>query len=496
MTRLATILASIALLALLPADSAFAWVHGSSSSPSVQCPYGTGATDFCSAAPNGSVQHSTMFTAYGLQSSQSYVAATCTASISAGIANLSACSGGTIKVPYTVVMAGVPAGVYISSLGTGSGGDGTYNLANAGSLSASGTAQLLRRDNVDLPAVEYAVGSISGTVWKDPTTDPSMSGCSLHSTAHNYYVRCDGVTNPDWEGFDFAHTTLGGADPTGQSCVAFYSANSVGAVTFRNNNLGNYAGTGSNWTCESNSALVRIDDGSSQITAVDIESNTLDANGLNSPDQNAMAATVRATIDTSAKTITNKYNAYLNTIAKAWQFNVSNQISEANYYEGIGPPTMTQHGELNQSSPYVGGSLTSQLTLKYELFMGPSTFSMTNASNTSLGGITALWWISSGNGANTIGQVTMDHNTMITNFYTGTITGSSPASLLVNPSYDTITNSSYTNLWYDISWNSGARCYSVTAGATQTNPPTYSATSLLTGNVSSGTGNWSLGCYP
>lgn len=48
----------------------------------------------------------------------------------AGLMTVAGTPSGTIAVGQVVVAAGVPAGSYIATLGTGSGGTGTYNLAN------------------------------------------------------------------------------------------------------------------------------------------------------------------------------------------------------------------------------------------------------------------------------------------------------------------------------------------------------------------------------
>lgn len=49
---------------------------------------------------------------------------------SAGLLTVAGTPSGTIAVGQIVVAAGIPAGTFVASLGTGSGGTGTYNVAN------------------------------------------------------------------------------------------------------------------------------------------------------------------------------------------------------------------------------------------------------------------------------------------------------------------------------------------------------------------------------
>jgi hypothetical protein len=63
-------------------------------------------------------------------------ASTVTASFATNVMTVTA-STGTLKVGHAITGAGVPANTYISSLGTGTGGAGTYNLSTAPGTIAS-----------------------------------------------------------------------------------------------------------------------------------------------------------------------------------------------------------------------------------------------------------------------------------------------------------------------------------------------------------------------
>ncbi len=97
-----------------------------------------------------------------------------TGSITAGVLTVSAVGSGALAVGQVVTGAGIPPGTYIASLGTGTGGDGTYNLANLdGTTIANVTSQAVDTFGVqetnffvmqstDTPAV--VTGSIAGNI--------------------------------------------------------------------------------------------------------------------------------------------------------------------------------------------------------------------------------------------------------------------------------------------------------------------------------------------
>lgn len=84
-----------------------------------------------------------------------------TASASGTVLTVTAVESGTIAVGQLVVASGVPAGTTVASLGTGTGGAGTYNLSAAVGTVASelmqSVAGSLVPDNNYYPAVEYVV---------------------------------------------------------------------------------------------------------------------------------------------------------------------------------------------------------------------------------------------------------------------------------------------------------------------------------------------------
>ena len=127
-----------------------------------------------------------------------------TGSIGLLLPAIAASSGSTDALSWKVISSGsetiqgtgIHAGVYISSLGTGTGGNGTYHLADASGLSVSGSMTALRRPATDEPAIDYAVGPTSST-FCDPdqnntphcTLDPhctwSITGGALAYAAPN-----------------------------------------------------------------------------------------------------------------------------------------------------------------------------------------------------------------------------------------------------------------------------------------------------------------------
>lgn len=151
-----------ALLVAVALAAFGALAAGSCVPPPLVCPYAdTAQTDGCAGAPQPSaftVQHSDFFTSYALNSGQSYTGAAFTGSISGGVLTVSGASGTVIAGQDTILGAGVPPGVHVSTFGTGTGGNGTYNLANAGGLAAKGAMNGLRRPPWNVAGVDYPVG--------------------------------------------------------------------------------------------------------------------------------------------------------------------------------------------------------------------------------------------------------------------------------------------------------------------------------------------------
>ena len=176
----------LAIAALLLGLSVEAWLpHGISLAG---CPYADqAATDGCAGAPVGSTQIANFFTSYAPLSGQSYLSSQFSVSISGGVATVSGATGTVITGHETLVniagdTASIPAGVYVSSFAGGSGGNGTYNLANATGVSTSGTAHALRRPPWDEVCIDYACGANNATATVDPTTSVP-TGCSYRPTS-------------------------------------------------------------------------------------------------------------------------------------------------------------------------------------------------------------------------------------------------------------------------------------------------------------------------
>jgi hypothetical protein len=81
-------------------------------------------------------------------------AAKFTASVATTVMTVSAVASGTLAVGQTVVAAGMPDGVTIASLGTGTGGTGTYNLSLPQTISSEAMVSVVA--NLDDVAVGAA----------------------------------------------------------------------------------------------------------------------------------------------------------------------------------------------------------------------------------------------------------------------------------------------------------------------------------------------------
>ncbi len=234
------VLAALAALASAPA-SAGNHPHGSLA-PAVSegCPYAdTASTDGCLQAPTASAytaQHPNFFTSYALQSGQSYTGASFTGAISGGVLTVSGASRTVIAASDTIIGAGVPAGVHVASFGTGTGGNGTYNLANATGLTVgSETMNGLRRPPWNVAGVDYPVGIQTypagcGTSYtclpsglKDPSVVANLMADGVYSTTNGCQVNaylstptffCNGASAPatiTLDGYDFCSLNSTGA---------------------------------------------------------------------------------------------------------------------------------------------------------------------------------------------------------------------------------------------------------------------------------------------
>ena len=77
----------------------------------------------------------------------------------------------------TIQGAGIPPGVFVSSNGSGSGGNGTYNLTNAGGLTiGSESMTAVRRPPWNMCGIDYGCGAYA-TSFADPAT-ASIPGCT------------------------------------------------------------------------------------------------------------------------------------------------------------------------------------------------------------------------------------------------------------------------------------------------------------------------------
>lgn len=129
---------------------------------------------FAKSATNASTLGQKVYANYG-DGSLSF-AATGSASTNAGITantassnvlTVTANSGAPIQVGQPVSGAGIPAGTYISALGTGTGGAGTYTLSQAATATATGVT-VTSTLNVETP-YKVSRGGAAGAVIKIST---------------------------------------------------------------------------------------------------------------------------------------------------------------------------------------------------------------------------------------------------------------------------------------------------------------------------------------
>lgn len=90
--------------------------------------------------------------------------ASVTASVTAGVMTVTAVASGTLAIGQLIQGAGIPANVYIQSLGTGTGGTGTYNLTDATVTVASETITATSPAGVGGASVTYDTTSASATL--------------------------------------------------------------------------------------------------------------------------------------------------------------------------------------------------------------------------------------------------------------------------------------------------------------------------------------------
>jgi hypothetical protein len=115
---------------------------------------------------------------------QAYEAASFTATIATTVLTVSAVTSGILAVGQVITGAGVTAGTYITSLGTGTGGTGTYNLSasqtvgSATAMTSTGSSYLYQ---VALP------------ITSDGTT-PSPSTTQINVVAYGATVQVAGTT--------------------------------------------------------------------------------------------------------------------------------------------------------------------------------------------------------------------------------------------------------------------------------------------------------------
>ncbi len=229
------------LLPLLATAPAAAWLpHGSSGGASPSCPYADQAsTDGCASAPGGLDQQSNFFTVSAPLSGQTYESSTFTASIAGGVMTVSGATGTPLNnaaTHATLLGAGIPAGVYVSSFGTGTGGNGTYNLANASGLSFSGSANALYRPWWNVAGVDYGVGITTPVASHlDPATH-APSFCAYHATGFFFgggpYLDCTASTPSTMTNLNLSGNSLTGF---GHECVGIELENaSTAAITLDN----------------------------------------------------------------------------------------------------------------------------------------------------------------------------------------------------------------------------------------------------------------------
>jgi hypothetical protein len=134
--------------------------------------------------------------------------------------------------------------IHVSSNGTGTGGNGTYNLANAGSLSTSCSMTAMRRPWFNVAGVDYPIGNLTPvSQMHDPANCASVPSCSSWCTyaavggfgAPVLTCHPSSVANFVMTGFNFGPTG-------GHGCTALYNngTNPVGSsILVTDNNFDN-----------------------------------------------------------------------------------------------------------------------------------------------------------------------------------------------------------------------------------------------------------------
>jgi len=327
-------------------------------SPSALCPYaGTATTDGCSGAPvanANTIQHADFFTSYALQNGQTYKLANFTGSISGGVLTISGVVSGVVVNLNDTIIGGsptIPAGVFVSSLGTGTGGNGTYNLANAAGVSSTGTMNALRRPPWNVAGVDYPVGINNGVTLKDPATTLPACGSTfpppICNSSANYGDQSAVImgANPTVDSYDFSleggwHVEYAGSGPTG-------------TVTVTNNKFAagsTYSPGGLNYCGSTGCNTSFFEVTGPNLTSLVVKNNIFDAHANQSP----WAGTMNYIVAGITGGDITQYNAVLNMSARQ-NFRTGGVI-KYNYYDGENYNDSYPHGEFTTFAFGSGGN--------------------------------------------------------------------------------------------------------------------------------------------
>jgi hypothetical protein len=268
----------------------------------------------------------------------------------------------------------------------------------------------------NVAGVDYAVGVPSGLVLKDPAVATLPSGCSYSASI----VTCRGSGNLTIDGWDFRL----------HNCTFLDIFNYTGTITIQNS----WFKMGPSVQCQNNFGLVEL------------ESSTLGSSLIVRNSQFNGVAQIYPRLG-------NYFDIFdaRSTGASLYQYNVFHQsigrpisttssgdwTAQYNFIEGVNYGNAA-HGEVE----LIGStSLTNNLTIEYNTSLAPADYG---------GGMTATWYISSGNtNGQKFGTVNINNNTAVINLFGGKAGKVVVSAALAEFGYDPVTTANILNNYVD-----------------------------------------------
>jgi hypothetical protein len=141
------------------------------------------------------------------------------------------CSNGTVAVGQVVLVTGVPTGTTIASLGTGAGGNGTYNLSQSGTVAGGST--ILTNDNPATPTPTLAGQYLGFLIWSGwysnaGTITPTNASAVIRASTVGNFTSSNWASNIDFL-LTPVNSILNGGGGLGTPAVSFV-ANAAGLV--------------------------------------------------------------------------------------------------------------------------------------------------------------------------------------------------------------------------------------------------------------------------